>query len=165
MKGINMRNISESEFNIKYKLYKDTIYNIAYTYFKNISDSEDIVQEVFIKYLNSEKVFKNLDNEKYFLIRVTINECKNQLKSSWKKKVLVDDESILNVSDDTEKEKYFNIVTSLEPKYKEVIVLYYYENLKINDIAQILKISTSNVKKRLERGRLKIKEAISDERL
>ena len=160
-----MRNISESEFNIKYKLYKDTIYNIAYTYFKNISDSEDIVQEVFIKYLNSEKVFKNLDNEKYFLIRVTINECKNQLKSSWKKKVLVDDESILNVSDDTEKEKYFNIVTSLEPKYKEVIVLYYYENLKINDIAQILKISTSNVKKRLERGRLKIKEAISDERL
>ena len=160
-----MRNISESEFNLKYKLYKDTIYSIAYTYFKNISDSEDIVQEVFIKYLNSDKVFKNLDNEKYFLIRVTINECKNQLKSSWKKKVLVDDESILNVSDDTEKEKYFNIVTSLEPKYKEVIVLYYYENLQINDIAQILKISTSNVKKRLERGRLKIKEAISDERL
>lgn len=160
-----MRNISEREFNTKYKLYKDTIYNIAYTYFKNVSDSEDIVQEVFIKYLNSDKVFKNLDNEKYFLIRVTINECKNMLKSSWKKKVKVDEESILNISDDTEKEKYFKVVSSLQEKYKEVIILYYYENLTINDIAQILKISSSNVKKRLERGRLKIKEAILDEGL
>ena len=54
---------------------------------------------------------------------------------------------------------------TFQEKYKEVIILYYYENLTINDIAQILNISSSNVKKRLERGRLKIKEAILDEGL
>ena len=93
-----MRNISNDEFNEKYYLYKETIYGIAYTYMKNVNDSDDIVQDVFMKYLNSNEKFKTLDNEKFWLIRVTINTCKSYLKKSWKQKVELDESKIDIVS-------------------------------------------------------------------
>lgn len=156
-----MRKISNEEFNVKYHMHKNTIYSIAYTYVHNVHDADDITQEVFMKYLNSSDTFQTLDNEKYWLIRVTINTAKSFLKKAWKNKVSLDDELINRVGSPDKKEsnnEMFEIVYSLPQKYKEVIVLYYYEDLKINEIAKTLKISESNVKKRLERGRNLIKE-------
>lgn len=153
-----MRNISNDEFNEKYYLYKETIYGIAYTYMKNVNDSDDIVQDVFMKYLNSNEKFKTLDNEKFWLIRVTINTCKSYLKKSWKQKVELDESKIDIVSKKEENSYLFDIVYSLPHKYKEIIVLKYYEDFSINEIAKILNISISAVKKRLERARNMIKE-------
>lgn len=156
-----MRKISNEEFNVKYHMHKNTIYSIAYTYVHNVHDADDITSEVFMKYLNSSDTFQTLDNEKYWLIRVTINTAKSFLKKAWKNKVSLDDELINRVGSPDKKEnnnEMFEIVYSLPQKYKEVIVLYYYEDLKINEIAKTLKISESNVKKRLERGRNLIKE-------
>lgn len=156
-----MRKISNEEFNVKYHMHKNTIYSIAYTYVHNVHDADDITQDVFMKYLNSSDTFQTLDNEKYWLIRVTINTAKSFLKKAWKNKVSLDDELINRVGSPDKKEsnnEMFEIVYSLPQKYKEVIVLYYYEDLKINEIAKTLKISESNVKKRLERGRNLIKE-------
>lgn len=153
-----MRNISNDEFNEKYYLYKETIYCIAYTYMKNVNDSDDIVQDVFMKYLNSNEKFKTLDNEKFWLIRVTINTCKSYLKKSWKQKVELDESKIDIVSKKEENSYLFDIVYSLPHKYKEIIVLKYYEDFSINEIAKILNISISAVKKRLERARNMIKE-------
>lgn len=153
-----MRNISNDEFNEKYYLYKETIYSIAYTYMKNVNDSDDIVQDVFMKYLNSNEKFKTLDNEKFWLIRVTINTCKSYLKKSWKQKVELDESKIDIVSKKEENSYLFDIVYSLPHKYKEIIVLKYYEDFSINEIAKILNISISAVKKRLERARNMIKE-------
>ena len=160
-----MRNLTEQEFDIKYQMYKDLIYNIAYTYVHNSEDATDISQEVFIKYLQNEIEFETDDNEKYWLIRVTINISKNVVTSSWKKKTILDEELVNrkeedNASYDIEKEKYYNVITNLALKYREPIVLFYYENLKIEEIANVLKVSISCVKKRLERGREKIKEEI-----
>lgn len=153
-----MRNISNDEFNEKYYLYKETIYGIAYTYVKNVNDSDDIVQDVFMKYLNSNEKFKTLDNEKFWLIRVTINTCKSYLKKSWKQRVELDESKIDIVSKKEENSYLFDIVYSLPHKYKEIIVLKYYEDFSINEIAKILNISISAVKKRLERARNMIKE-------
>ncbi len=153
-----MRNISNDEFNEKYYLYKETIYGIAYTYMKNVNDSDDIVQDVFMKYLNSNEKFKTLDNEKFWLIRVTINTCKSYLKKSWKQRVELDESKIDIVSKKEENSYLFDIVYSLPHKYKEIIVLKYYEDFSINEIAKILNISISAVKKRLERARNMIKE-------
>ena len=153
-----MRNISNEQFNEKYYLYKDMIYSIAYTYMKNVTDSDDIVQEVFLKYLNTNEHFKTLDNEKYWLIRVTINTCKTFLTKAWKQKVELDDSKIDVTQAKDENLFLFDIVYSLPHKYKEVIVLKYYEDLSIKDISKSLKISDSAVKKRLERARNIIKE-------
>ena len=125
---------------------------------KNVNDSDDIVQDVFMKYLNSNEKFKTLDNEKFWLIRVTINTCKSYLKKSWKQRVELDESKIDIVSKKEENSYLFDIVYSLPHKYKEIIVLKYYEDFSINEIAKILNISISAVKKRLERARNMIKE-------
>ena len=150
-----MRNISELEFENKYYLYKNTIYSIAFSYVHNTTDADDIVQDVFMKYLNS----KDLNNEKYWLIRVTINTCKTFVKRTWKQRVTLDEEQIIRTPDEQNTNNgLFEIVYNLPQIYKEVIILHYYENLSIDDISKTLKISISAVKKRLERARNIIKE-------
>ena len=149
-----MRKISNEEFNDKYALYKNTIYSIAYTYVHNVTDADDITQDVFMKYLNSDSVFQTLDNEKYWIIRVTINTCKSYLTKYWKKNVVLDDDYVSRIpSEEKEEDDMFECVFKLPHKYKEVIVLYYYENLSTDEISKTLMITKSNVKKRLERAR------------
>ena len=116
-------------------------------------DAEDITQEVFLKFLKYDGDFTTLDNEKYWLVRVTINTSKSFLTSSWKKKISLSDEVTLNAPSGSSEQDYFNLIVNLPNKLKEVIVLYYYENFKINEIAQILKSSESAIKKRLQRAR------------
>ena len=158
-----MRNISEYEFTEKYHLYKPMIYSIALNYLHNQSDSEDVCQDVFMKYLNSNQEFASLDNEKYWLIRVAINTSITYSKSSWKKKVELDDDKIGMIKDsDNIDIDMIEAIRKLKNKYKEVIILYYYENIEIKEIANILNISTDNVKKRLERARKEIKEALNE---
>lgn len=163
-----MRNLSEEEFDVKYNAYKDTVYNVAYTYVHNRSDALDISQDVFIKYLNSDEVFNDDNHEKYWLIRVTINTSKNYVTSSWKKNVVLDSEYVDRTQESDksyENVNYFEVIMKLPSKYKDVITLYYYEDLKVEQIADILKETPSCVRKRLERGREKIKKEIENGRL
>lgn len=155
-----MRNISDTEFENKYNLYKTTIYSIAYNYVHNQSDSDDITQEVFLKYLKSNEKFESLDHEKYWLIRVTINTSISFIKSKWKSKVIFDNEYIDTIKDEQsanseayDKLHMREVIAKLDNKYKDVIILYYYQNYSTNEIASILNISNSAVKKRLERAR------------
>ena len=161
-----MRNLSEEEFDIKYNAYKDTVYNVAYTFVNNRSDALDISQDVFIKYLNSNEIFNDDNHEKYWLIRVTINLSKNYISSSWKKVVLDNDykDQLSLNEEDKERIDYYKIITLLPNKYKEVITLFYYEELSAEEIAHILNVSSSCVRKRLERGRDKIKKEIENGR-
>ena len=156
MRGKVMR-ANYTDFTIKYNMYKDMIYSIAYTYTHNRSDAEDICQDVFIKYLNSSVEFKTLDNEKYWIIRVVINTSKSYLKKSWKEKVILNYE-IVSAGPSDVNSKMFELIHGLSNKYKEIIVLYYYENLKIDEISKILHITKDNAKKRLQRAREMIKE-------
>ena len=166
MRKVNMRNISNEQFNKKYYQYKDILYKISYTYVHNVYDADDIVQDVFMKYLNSNESFKTDDNEKYWLIRVTINTCKNFISSNWKKRITFDEDlnkisnnDLGNVAEDKcNYNKLFDIIKVLPHKYKEVIILHYIEEMKVNEISSVLKISVSAVKKRLERARNMIKE-------
>ena len=125
--------LSEAEFETKYKLYAQELMNVSYGYTKDKCASEDIIQNVFIKYLNAKKMFSNINEEKYWLIRVTINECKNYLKS--RKRTIYNDEVIEYISPkyDKDDEIYIvsRIVKELPEKYRSVIVLHYYNSLSI----------------------------------
>lgn len=92
--------LSEQEFRVKYDLYAQMLMNISFGYTKNKLDSEDIIQNVFIKYLNVKQDFKSLEEEKYWLIRVCINECKNYLKSSYHHKVVLSEDIVRNYGTD-----------------------------------------------------------------
>ena len=150
--------MTEKEFEEKYKLYNKMLYSIIYGYTLNVDDAKDILQDVFIKYINMDKRFDSLDSEKYYLIRMTINMCNNYYRMN---------KSIIRTSNDYQDDKDSNyllkrIIKELPQKYKEVIILYYYDSYDIKIIASILKLSESAVKKRLERARNKIKDELGD---
>ena len=155
--------ISEIQFDYVYNEYAKELFNIAYGYTHNRDDSIDIMQNAYVALLESNREFESNEHIKYFLIRVTINQSLDFLKSSYNKKVIKNNDFIIKVPEASKKELPYDlskIVNALPEKYKTIIVLYYYDDMKIKDISTILKISESAVKKRLERARNRIKEII-----
>lgn len=153
--------MTEEEFSIKYQMYSQELFSICYGYTKSSSEAEDILQEIFLKFLNKKILFNDLSQEKYWLIRIAINTCKNYVKSSYHTRVTLAQEILEAYPDNSLKKEtdvLARIVKHLPKKYKEVIVLYYYNSYKTNEIAVILNISLSAVKKRLERARNMIQE-------
>ena len=155
--------ISQEQFDFVYKEYAKELLQIAYGYTKNNEDSIDIMQNAYIAVLESNKGFESNEHIKYFLIRVTINESINFVKSYSKKKVLCNNDIIMNIPETKKDELPYDIseiVNTLPEKYKTIIVLYYYDGMKIKDISKVLKMKESAVKKRLERARNLVKEII-----
>lgn len=158
-----MNYLSKEEFEIKYNLYSKELMNISFGYTRSKDASLDIIQNVFYKLFKYNKSFKSLNEEKYWLIRVTINESKDLLRKN-KKITIIDDDKLdyISNSDDEIKDerldKLSKLVKSLPDKYKNVIILHYYDLLSINEISKSLNISESAVKKRLERARNMLKE-------
>ena len=155
--------ISEKQFDYVYNEYAKELYNIAYGYTRNRDDSIDIMQNAYVVLLESNKKFESNEHIKYFLIRVTINESLNLLKSANKKKVIRNNDVVVNFPETKKEELPYDlseIVNTLPEKYKTIIILHYYDDMKIKDISNVLKISEPAVKKRLERARNLIKEII-----
>lgn len=148
----------DNQFIRIFNLYKNDIYRLAYSYTKNISDSDDITQNTFIKLYNHIDILNNQDQDiKKWLIKVTINECKTFLLSSWKKKIIAFTEKEENTLSTTLPDNYLlEAILQLPKKYRTIIFLYYYENYKIKEISEILNISVTNIQTILSRARKKI---------
>ncbi len=150
------------------QFYADMIYRIAYAYCQNKPDSEDVVQEVFIRYLQSNPQFENEEHRKAWIIRVAINCCKNLVTSSWKRKVALMAEDIEPQRDSM----YFNItayrevhaaIGKLKKTDRILVHLFYYEEYSIDEIAQMVNLKVSAVKTRLFRTRKKLKDILERE--
>ena len=158
--------LSRERFEKIYKLYSQELINISYGYTKNFDDSFDIVQNVFYKLFASNKKFKTNNDEKYWLIRVTINESKDFLRKK-KKTTIVDTEILDTIQKDSKNNNgkiqlLKMLISELPEKYKSVIILHYYDLLPIKEISIVLNISENAVKKRLERARKMLKEEMED---
>lgn len=144
--------------------YKDNIYAVAFNVCKNAQDAEDVVQNTFISYYTEKKEFENRQHIRAWLIRVAINKAKNVNRTFWRRNVLSLKDYIGTLEFDTsESEELFSAVMKLPGKYRIVIHLFYYEDYSVNEIADILNISVSNVKVRLCRGRSMLRECIKEE--
>jgi RNA polymerase sigma-70 factor (ECF subfamily) len=141
--------------------YSDTLLRIAYTYLKNISDAEDIVQEVFLKLMQKRPSFDNEEHRKAWLIRVTINFSKNRLKTAWFRKTepLHD----VNIDYTVRENEVMNAVLQLSPKYRSIILLYYIEGYSIAEIADILEQKETTVGSQLHRARKLLKEKLKED--
>lgn len=161
--GRSMKRLTDDEFDALVYEYSQVLFKVAYSYTKNITDSEDIVQEVFMKLYRAHKVFENNDHIKNWLIRVTINQSLNEIKRK-RKEMLIDNEYINDLPDisdaDEKNEVIRECVMSLKNNYKNVIILFYYDSYSIKEISNILKMSESNVKVTLNRARKKLKDEI-----
>jgi len=156
--------------------YGDELVRLAFYYLKDTETAKDIVQNTFIK------CYKNVDSFRYdaqiktWLYRITINECKDYLKS-WNYK-MVQVKSFINVTaksispsvertviDKYNSGKMKETIFSLPKVYREVVYLYYYDSLKTEEIAQVLDIPVNTVKTRLRRAKQRLKPMIKEAEL
>lgn len=144
--------------------YSDMVMRIAYQNCFNKSDSEDITQEVFIKLLeNAENIKEDEGYLKAWLIRVTVNLCKDYNKSSWYKKVKGFDGNESEIPWEMEELQLWEELSQLKPVYRNVIYLYYYEGYKTSEIARILKLRENTVSSHLTRARKKLRTILEGE--
>ncbi len=142
--------------------YAEMILKISYNFFGNIYDAEDIMQTVLMKLLTIEKT--EYVNEKAFVIRVTINTCKNLKASVWFKRVVgfsSKNEPILRQEFFVEDELIFELM-KLPISYRNALYLYYYEDMKVSEIAEILHIKPQLVSTHLKRGKEKLKKLLGE---
>lgn len=150
--------IEQSSIDEIFQKYGKMLYKICIVMLKKTYDAEDTVQDVLIKYMTKNPLFETYEHEKAWLIRVTMNLCKDKLRF-YKQHPYIDIETIKTTySEDSTDRQIFDILLELSPKYKAVLLLYCVEGYKCSEISKILKITESTVKKRLERGRKLLKE-------
>ena len=140
------------------RTYADMVYRIAYRYVKNPIDTDDVFSEVFLAYFKKERTFESEEHRKAWLIRVTINCAKDCLekRSQWQKltEETVPDPAASHV------DTYIDLHTAIEqlrPEYREVIKLYYLDDLSVKQIAQILEKNENTIKTQLSRAREMLK--------
>ena len=147
-----------------YQKHKDMIFKLAWAYCKDTYQAEDVFQEVFYKYLVSHPRFKTTEHEKAWFIRITINICKNFLKSKWNRDILHLEEWDRKQEGPEESGNAFdtlkNAILDLPEKYRVPIHLYYYEEYSVREIAHLLHKSESTIQTQLQRGREKIKHTL-----
>lgn len=151
-------NYQTSEIATMYDKYADMLFRVAYTELLSKEDAEDTISDVFYKLIKKAPKFLDAEHEKAWMIRVTINQC-HDLQRKRAVRSYTPIEEVVNLPS-AEKTEYFVLeeVLQLPEKYKIVLILFYFEELKIEEIASILKISKAAVKMRLARGRESLKD-------
>lgn len=145
--------------------YGDMVLRIAYTYLKNRADAEDIVQDVFLRIIDKKPSFNDENHEKSWLIRVTINMCKNKVNMFWNKnKCSIDDVQEFAVNDKYNTDtSVFQAVIALGEKYRVVVYMYYYEGYSTPEIAKVIGKSETTIRSLLHRARNKLKDMLKED--
>ena len=152
---------TEQQYNEIVENYSDMIFRIAYQYLFNKYDAEDIVQEVFVKLLTKRVIFKDEENIKSWLIRVTINQCLDYKKSLTKKSTVPIEN--MEIPFEQKEGEILEELQLLKEDERNVLYLHYYEGYKIKEIAKILKQKQNTINSKLTRARKKLKEIMEVE--
>lgn len=141
------------------------VLRIAYTYLKNRADAEDIVQDVFLRIIDKKPSFNDESHEKSWLIRATINMCKNKVNMFWNKnKCSIDDVQEFAVSDKYNTDtSVFQAVMALGEKYRVVVYMYYYEGYSTPEIADVIGKNETTIRSLLHRARNKLKDMLKED--
>lgn len=166
---LDKKQILANEMSRMMDMYGNDVMRTSYMYLKDKQKAEDAFQEVFIKVLKKYETFEGKSNEKTWIIKITINVCKDMLRSSWLKRVLLTDKISLQSKDtdieskvikNDENQLLFYEVLSLPTVFKDVIILYYYQGYGTAEISGILNIAEGTVRSRLHRARELLKRKI-----
>ncbi len=149
-------------------LYGRDVMNTAYAYVKNYHQAQDITQDVFLRAFVKRDTFRGQSSIRTWLLTITVNRCKDHLRSWAQRHEIQDDGSIVYVESlsDTERQamarverdELWRALGQLPVKLREVLVLYYLQDLSGREIAQVLKTTEANVRTRLRRARQQLKE-------
>ena len=139
----------------------DMVYRLALARTANVSDAEDVFQEVFLRYFRHEEKFYSDEYRKAWLIRCTVNRAKSLTASPWRKRIVpLETAEEVGVEDDYR--EVYSAVLSLPGKYRTVIHLYYFEGLSVTEIAQMLNAPEGTIKSQLSRGRALLRDMLEE---
>lgn len=138
-----------------YDKYSDMVYRLALARTGNIHDAEDLLQEVFMRFMRSGKQPSDDEHLKALLIKITINCSKSKLTSAWRKNTQPLDDTLACEEKDLET---LDAVLRLPQKYRTVIHLHYYCGYSVEELSKILNASPSAIKTRLFRARDALKK-------
>lgn len=153
--------------------YGQEVLQLVYSYVNNKEVAEDLTQDIFVKCYKSLHTYKGNSNLKTWLWRIAINHCKDYLKSWYNKKVIVteDDFTYMEsqkesveqiVIQNAEDSRLASAVMSLPIKYREVIYLFYYEELSIKEVATVIEVKENMIKTRLKKAKELLKKGLEE---
>ena len=163
----------------KIDTYGDMLFKLCMIRLQNVQDAEDVVQDVFYQYLRRNEAFESEEHEKAWLLKVAVNGCRKVWRSAWRKHR--SDEEWLDkaetfgkaAEENSEPEEYSLVrerrqrllmaVAELPAKYREVIHLFYYQELSVRAIAEITGQGQSTVTSQLTRGRELLRKSLKEE--
>ncbi|MBQ8780109.1 MAG: RNA polymerase sigma factor [Oscillospiraceae bacterium] len=153
--------MDSDKLNSYIKKYHSTVFRAAYGYVKSHEDAEDIVQETFFRLYIAEKEFLSDENVKAWLIRVSINLAKDMLKSSrMRQRTELAEDIPCHIN---YKDELIEIIGRLKAEYCVVLLLFYYEEYSVKEIAEITQCSQTLVTTRLSRARKQLKKILLKE--
>lgn len=151
--------------------YGDYMLRVAFLYVKNKTTAEDIVQDVFIAFYENQVQFRKEASLKTYLVTMTVNRCHDYLRSWQHKRVVLFEKITGKRTNETpeqqlietiEKRDLVETLFTLSLTYREVIILYYYEEMSTVEIAKLLNCPESTVRTRLQRARKQLKNRLVD---
>ena len=152
--------MTDSQFEKAVETYGDTIFRVAYSYLKNRSDAEDVMQETLLKLYQEDGRFESEEHRKRWLIRVAVNQCRDELKRSRRTELPLEAAGPLALT--PEERGVLEQVAALPEKLRTVIHLHYYEGYSVREIAEVLGVTVSAVKMRMKRGRDALRERLEE---
>lgn len=161
----------------KINAYSDMLYRIAFLQLRNNQDAEDVVQETFYQFIKNKHRFESTEHEKAWLIKVTLNGCRKVWRSAWyrHRDVMPEQETAVNPAEIQENRMENSIlrqeqsreimeaVMKLPRKYREVIHLFYFQQMSIREICLVTERKESTVTSQLTRGRELLRKNLREE--
>lgn len=148
------------EFQQVVDAYAASLYRLACSYCGSHADAEDVVQEVFLKYLQYAPEFPTDQQLRAWLVTVTANKCKDLLRSPWRRKQAPLSDAEAATTPDDPNDVVQAALLRLSPRNQAVVYLYYYEELTTKEIGEALKLSETAVRSRLFQARKHLKKLL-----
>ena len=147
--------------------HADTVRRLCVVHLKSYADTEDVFQTVFVRYARRDEPFESPEHERAWFVRVTINACRDLLRSPFRRRTVPLDE-VLEVVDPSseggsEAREVLVAVLALPQKYRDVVYLHYYEGYSAPEIARLLGRNVNTVYTNLTRARERLRDALGGE--
>ena len=152
--------MNEAQFKSILSDYGDTVYRVALHILCSVPDSEDVVQQTFTKLWTSDKHYDSEEHLRRWLIRVAVNECRKELRSTRRRIAPLDDTATEPEFVNDEYREVWEKVKALDPKYRTAVYLRYYEGYTAEEIAKMTGLTASTVRTRLMRAREQLKNLL-----
>lgn len=156
--------MTNEEYISAVKRNSNRLYLIALSYLQNHYDAEDVMQEALVKLWKTNKAFNDREHIDKWLTITCIHKCRDHFRLSFvKSNVSLDEAKELYTFDSTKSLDVFNAISTLPPKERLVLHLFYYEDMSVKDISEITGIKSSAIKTRLHRARTHLKSILGDD--